>query len=363
MAGKSARLGRSRGISIFGFDASGKDKDFHTSENARSDISLIYSGGTVNTPPDGYVYHTFTTPGALVCPPVSPSRVVDILVVGGGGGGGSYYGAGGGAGGIAVGLGITLTSGSIYSVGVGTGGQGGPTPINSYQGRPGENSYFGAPGTPIANQPDYILAEAGGGGGGGYYTSPPTYGFGLSGGSGGGSSGGDPSPASGQATQPGTNPSPLITDYGFPGGFSVPTGGYAPAGGGGAGAAGVSIPGNINGGGDGGAGISIPQFPHANIGLTFDPNYAFQLGPLALAGYGGGGGAGIFNAATNPNRNGKGGAGGGGYGQYSPGSPAPLSPLSTSGLDGTGSGGGGAKGNGTKASSGGNGIVVVRYLV
>ena len=38
-----------------------------------------------------------------------------------------------------------------------------------------------------------------------------------------------------QATQPGTNPSPFVTDYGFPGGFSTPTGGYAPAGGGGAG--------------------------------------------------------------------------------------------------------------------------------
>lgn len=360
MAGKSARSGRSRGVSIFGLEVSGKDKDFHTFENASYSTSL--SGGTINTPGDGYIYHTFTTPATLIAPSFITPKVADILVVGGGGGGGSYYGAGGGAGGIALGIGITLSSGTVYPVGVGTGGQGGPTPVNSYQARPGENSYFGTPGTPIAGQPDYILAKAGGGGGGGYYTSPPTYGFGLTGGSGGGSSGGDPSPASGQATQPGTNPSPFITDYGFPGGFSVPNSGYAPAGGGGAGAAGVSIPGSITGGGDGGTGISIPQFPHAKIGLTFDPVYAFQLGPLAFDGYGGGGGSGIFNTATDPDRNGKGGSGGGGYGQYSPGSPAPVSPQGSPGLDGTGSGGGGSKQNGGLGGSGGNGIVVVRYL-
>ena len=48
---------------------------------------------------------------------------------------------------------------------------------------------------------------------------------------------GDPSPANGQATQPGTNSTtpayPSVTDYGQPGGFSVP-GGYGTAGGGGA---------------------------------------------------------------------------------------------------------------------------------
>lgn len=362
MAGKSARLGRSRGISIFGFDTSGKDKDFHTSENAESNISTNLTGGTINTPGDGYTYHTFTTPGSIIAPSFVTPKVIDVLVVAGGGGGGSRYGAGGGAGGIAVGLGITLTLGVSYSVGVGTGGEGGPTPVNSFQARPGENSYFGNPGTPIAGQPDYILAEAGGGGGGGYYTSPPTYGFGLTGGSGGGSSGGDPSPASGQATQPGTNPSPLITDYGFPGGFSVPSSGYAPAGGGGAGAAGVSIPGDIDGGGDGGAGISIPQFPHANIGLTFDPQYSFQLGPLSSDGYGGGGGGGIFSPAVDPNRNAKGGAGGGGYGQYSPTLVSqPLPSNATPGLDGTGGGGGGTHAA-AKGASGGNGIVVVRYL-
>ena len=64
---------------------------------------------------------------------------------------------------------------------------------------------------------------------------------------------GDPSPANGQATQPGTHsPTPAypsVTDYGFPGGFSVPAGGYATAGGGGASANGGNSPGNLAGGG------------------------------------------------------------------------------------------------------------------
>ena len=133
----------------------------------------------------------------------------------------------------------------------------------------GYNSYFGTPGSGVGGQPDYILAK-GGGGGGNYGTTYRT--IGRTGGSGGGSGGG-PRPADGTATQPGTNPSPAITDYGNPGGFSVPTTGYAPAGGGGAGAAGVGVDGDVPGGGDGGVGQPFPTFAYPLIGESpLNPN-------------------------------------------------------------------------------------------
>ena len=389
MAGKSLRHGEGRSNSSpFSFftsgDASGKDKDSRTHTTAPADISTSLSGGDyTNTPGDGYKYHTFITPGQILHPVSVTDTVCDILVIAGGGGGGAHYGAGGGAGGVALGIGITLTAqAGPFPVGVGTGGIGANREGSSDffdAGVPGGNSHFGQPGTGIAGQPDYILAKGGGGGGGSYYSHPDGSGPGRPGGSAGGASGGDEPPADASATQPGTNPSPFITDYGSKGGWSTPTGGYAPSGGGGAGAAGANIDGDEQGGGNGGTGITIPQFPHAKTGVAplIPESYEFQLGgptTFQQSGYAGGGGGSRYSAVADPDRNCLGGDGGGGFGSFSETGtgagekPTGLPNSSTQGLDYTGSGGGGHKsttnsGVSRQQNRGGHGVVIIRYQV
>lgn len=301
--------------------------------------SFSATGGTILSPGNGYTYHVFTSPGDFV---TTGDGVFDILVVGGGGGGGAYYGGGGGAGGVAKATNMPLPSGS-YPVSIGPGGPiSGTGPVKGNNGTP---TTFGTSG-----QTGYILARGGGAGGGHYTTTPAA--LGNPGGSGGGSSGADPAPADGAATQPGTNPSPFVTDYGNPGGNSTPTGGYAPAGGGGAGGAGVSINSNIPGGGNGGDGIAISGFEYSLVGLT-------PLIPTANSPsnnhYGGGGGAALYSTGVAPDRLGLGGAGGGGSGTSSP-------RGQTAGLDGLGGGGGGRHPSAGQGSAGGKGIVIVRYL-
>ena len=301
------------------------------------------TGGSTYEPGNGYKYHKFldSTPAPESSLVVGNGGQCDILVVAGGGSGGNYYGAGGGAGGVAYGVNVSLAPGTTYPVGVGTGGNSvGPGVV----GLDGYNSFFGTPGSGIHDQPDYILAKGGGGGASHYGTKPQC--IGRTGGSGGGSGGNDPSPADGTATQPGTNPSPAITDYGNPGGFSVPTTGYAPAGGGGAGAAGVGVPGDVPGGGDGGVGQPFPTFAYPLIGESpLNPNSPTNDH------YAGGGGAGTYGSPAT-NRTGTGGHGGGGSAEGG---------AATNKLGGGGGGRhpGGALGSG----DGGDGIVIVRYLI
>ena len=305
------------------------------------------SGGTEYVPGDGYRYHKFITDDNFV---VTKGGIIDILVVAGGGSGGNYYGAGGGGGGVAHGVNVPITPGS-YPASIGTGGARQSTA--SDVGNAGNNSAFGAPGSPIAGQPDYILAKGGGAGGHGYQTAD-----GGAGGSGGGDSGGDSPPYGGPATQPGTNPSPFVTDYGFPGGWSSPTGGYAPAGGGGAGQQGVNITGNDSGGGNGGDGVVIAGFPYSNVGLS-----SYSVGITTIMSpsnnhYGGGGAASLYSTAAGPDRMGWGGLGGGGYGNLAGNRPLP-------GADYLGGGGGGVhppRGFTGATGKGGDGIVLVRYL-
>ncbi len=305
---------------------------------------ITATGGSTYEPGNGYKYHKFldSTPAPESSLVVTYGGLCDILVVAGGGSGGNYYGGGGGGGGIAYGVGVVLDSGTTYPVEVGTGGNSvGPGVV----GNDGNNSFFGTPGSGIAGQPDYILAKGGGGAGSHYGTHPQS--LGRSGGSGGGSGGADPSPATGQATQPGTNPSPSITDYGNPGGFSTPNGGYAPAGGGGAGAAGVSISGNIPGGGNGGVGQPFPAFAYPLIGESpLNPNSPTNDH------YAGGGGAGLYASGVAPDRLGLGGDGGGG------------SQNGNAGTNKLGGGGGGRHpGTSDGSGDGGDGIVIVRYAV
>jgi hypothetical protein len=296
------------------------------------------TGGTTYEPGNGYKYHKFTSSGSLVGTG-DPQTGVEVLIVAGGGGGGSYYGGGGGGGGVVIASSGTLAPGT-YPVTIGTGGPGGSPGV---QAPDGNNSSFDAPG------PDYyLLAKGGGGGAGTYYGAQ---GSGRPGGCGGGSGGGDPSPANGQATQPGTNSAtpayPTVTDYGFPGGFSVPSGGYATAGGGGASGAGGSSPGNVSGGGNGGAGQPAPGFEYPLIGMS-------PLTPKSPTNnhFAGGGGGRVYGG-SGPAGSGTAGVGGGGQG-FPSGAPAAIHATDTLG----GGGGGTHPGGG---GDGGDGIVVVRY--
>ena len=329
--GKLLRVQKNKDLSLRGDKQRSKKKDFEA------------TGGTTYTPGNGYKYHKFTSSGSLVVNAPEPVNI-DVLVVAGGGSGGSYYGGGGGAGGVAHAVDMPINGGT-YPVNIGSGGAAGSGPPNNYFGNAGNPSYFGTPGEGIGGQPDYILAKGGGRGGKGTSDS------GGSGGSGGGSGGGDPAPADGQATQPGTNPSPFVTDYGFPGGFSTPTGGYAPAGGGGAGQRGANVNGDLNGGGDGGDGAAFPAFAYPLVGMS-------PLNPRSPTNshYAGGGAGGKYNVLADPDRNAIGGIGGGANGS---GQPSPYAGANYLGGGGGGRHGGVAAGE----NEGGDGIVIVRYVI
>ena len=302
---------------------------------------LSLSGGTITAgvaPGDGYTYFAFITDGNLIA--TGGPGTVDFLVIGGGGGAGAgdpgnNASAGSGAGGVARGLSVPISAGTI-PITVGQGGAGAPAPRSS-QASNGGDSKFGAPGDPY-----YALAH--GGGYGSSQTGPGDY----PGGTGGSGGGGANTPGSGNAggtEQPGTNPSPLITDYGNQGG----NGGVNPGGWGGGGGAG-SVGGDYNGGegGDGGDGAPFPQFTAPNvqplIPAPIRPAWTLAVGPTGL--YAGGGGGGVWSGGGTP----AGGTGGGGG-------------EDTQGIDYTGSGSGGSPADAGAGQRGAHGIVLIRYLV
>jgi hypothetical protein len=247
---------------------------------------------------------------------------VEYLVIAGGGGGGSRISGGGGAGGYRSSVsgessgggasaesGLTLSSGTTYTVTVGAGGPG----SGEWQtrGSNGDDSVFSS------------VTSTGGGGGGSW-----NVGSGLDGGSG-GSGGG----ASGSASSPARVGGARTTGQGYAGG----NGAVAPqyGGGGGGGAGGVGGTGTANGG-NGGNGVTSS--------ITGSP-----------VPRGGGGGGGVENAGTP----GSGGTGGGGNAS-GPGSSA----NGGNGTVNTGGGGGSAGNTGSSAGNGGaggDGIVIVRY--
>ena len=251
-----------------------------------------------------------------------PPLTVDYLVVAGGGGGGQYTsGGGGGAGGLRTSYGsitggggsaeasLNLTTGTSYSVTIGTGGSGGAgtaEPTN------GNNSVFST------------ITSTGGGGGAGYKGS---FFVSKTGGSGGGGTYAGGAEAGAAAV---TNPV-----QGFAGGNGTNNSTSQGGGGGGAGAAGVS--GVANKAGDGGVGIQT--------NITGVQTY-----------FAGGGGGGSYPSGTP----GAGGLGGGGNG-------ATFSVSSgtnpTAGADNSGGGGGGTGSNSQNnpAANGGSGVVILRY--
>ena len=299
--------------------------------------SFSASGGTTFSPGNGYKYHVFSHPGSP-----KPSsyedffvvsgeeKSIEVLVVAGGGSGGGGYKGTGGAGGVAYNPSTTVSSGT-YSIIIGTGGGAGDKGEDS--------SAFG-------------ITSLGGGAGG--PTSSP-YTTNTSGGSA-GSSGSGPPAVSNSATQP-TQPQPVGTiNYGNDSGVSSGTnGGYQVGGGGGAGTAGFSVgsPGTNGTGGDGGGGVSFPQFAAPLMPGFFPGPTIVRMGPTQSYYGGGAGGWGYGSSGAG----GYGGGGGGGYSSNPGGHPREGIPL-LGGAGATGPENVGAPG----PTTGGDGIVIVRYL-
>ena len=303
----------------------------YTNESNVADLGqslyVTATGGTVTTSGD-FKIHSFTGDGNFVVScggnPGGSTQVDYLVVAGGGGGAAGPSGGGGGGGGfreshsvpvsgcytaspLATPTGITVTS-TTYPVTVGAGGAGGPAPTNA-SGARGSNSVFST------------ITSTGGGGGGQGGTVGPT----QPGGSGGGSryyvssggSGNTPPVSPPQGNNGGTGSAPGVT------------GNYPAGGGGGATEAGVCGP---------------------NTG----PNPS------------GRGGAGATTSITG-SAVARSGGGGGGY--YAPvNAPGPGSPCGT-GTPGASSqnasantgGGAGSAGPGESGSTGGKGVVIIRY--
>lgn len=265
------------------------------------------TGGTITTA-GGYRIHTFLLANSgstfstlsAATAPVS----LEYLVVAGGGGAAGGPAGGAGAGGMIVGSGSFESA--AYTVTVGKGSN----TVDFFE--PGEVVPAVAPATPSpvkTGRPSFFTPSITAIGGG----------LGFSpGGSGGNAGNGTP----GQGNPGGSN-------------THVAPSGYGKAGGGGAGSAGEPPPPSRAGNGGNGANSSI-----TGSAVT----------------YAGGGGGGTYNGTA-----GAGGPGGGGPGRSNGGSPSSGTPGTAS--TGGGAGAGNFFGPNPKSSTGGPGIVVIRYLL
>ena len=319
--------GAARGFAGFAFG--------NTSSGISGPTYQSTGGDYVTAPGNGFVYHTFITPGNFVS--TEEITNAEVLIVGGGGGGASFSnsgnaGAGGGAGGVIYHSSLTIGAGTS-AIGVGTGGR--EAYDVNYQGFNGESSTA------------FEMTALGGGGAGGY-----TSGARPGGGSGGGGTSGGAENQSSENTP--FQPDPNFAQYGNAGGSSSPGQGDW-GGGGGAGTSGYDYE-TPNKAGDGGQGRLFADFVGPLIGMP-----ALE----AINGwYGGGGGGGDY-----PSLGAVGGGIGGGGGSNNP-SVADVSASNFNipaaagpGIPGTdGTGGGGAGGVGVyNGGKGGNGIVVIKY--
>ena len=249
--------------------------------------------GGVITRSGGYIIHTFFASGTFT---PTANLTAEYLVVAGGGGGGRL-GGGGGAGGYLTGT-TSVTSGTNYTVTVGSGGAGSNS--RAVDGVSGTSSVFSA------------ISTSGGGGGGSNNR------VGSNGGSGGGG-------AEGAAGGTG------VSGQGFAGGAGASVNWLG--GGGGASQTGFSGVSSVKGG-DGGAGLS------STITGT----------SITRAGGGGGG-------AESGTPAGSGGAGGGGAG----GAGNNNGVAGTANTGGGGGGSRDQAATGGNGANGGSGIVIVRY--
>ena len=298
---------------------------FTGSTSSISPKFLIATGGTVTTSPCGDdKIHTFTGPGSFVVTQEADgaaNNIVSYTVVAGGGGSGRSYGGGAGAGGYRE---VKSPSTGPYTA----------SPLDGYPGSPnrvtltattfpitvGAGGTKAAPGQPAlpGGVSTFSTITSAGGGNAGHFD--PNNATGGNGGSGGGAA--DGSSSGGSGNTPPTSPA-----QGNNGGTSSPPG--AGSGGGGAGSVGVNA--NTPGprrGGNGGAGV------------------ASEITGSSVTRAGGGGGYGVDTLGT-------GGAGGGGNG-------ACAGSAGTANTGG-GAGGAGAQPNPGTSSTGGSGIVIIRY--
>lgn len=283
-----------------------------------SPTKLVSSAYNVTAPGNGYIYHTFITPGRFY---VFNSGYVDFCVVAGGGagggGGGTTAGGGGGAGGFVERYNVLCTVG-FYDVCIGIGGAPATTPT-AVGPRNGTPSFITGP-------VGFTSITAAGGGAGG--SSPGN--SGQPGGSGGG--GATPGGSSGSGTGSGIN------REGYPGGNA---GGGSPGTGGasGGGASSAGKPVNVDSGVSGANGLA------AFNGDTGVPSIVGTVGPTPGRFFSGGGG-------SSPSTSGGIGGGGAGGPSVSAGSDALLT---------TGGGGGGTVGPNQNGGAGGSGTVIIRY--
>ncbi len=272
----------------------------------------ITNGGCVSMDDVQITFNTIPIDATLV----ASNKVVEILVVAGGGGAGFFRGGGGGGGGYISVPSFSVIGGSSTAITVGTGGA--PGYNNSGTGVhaiSGTNSSFGS---------TYIAI---GGGGGGSYGGAQQNGY--TGGSGGGGANQSSSANTGYG---GSN----TASQGNVGGNSRCGGGGEVSGGGGGGAGGSGA-----GGSSGGCGTCSNR--------PFNP---------------GAGGAGIQNSITGTAIWYAGGGGGGGLGGNCT-SGSNISATNGNGGGQSSYGGGGqckVASNNFTAESGGQGIVVVKYL-
>ena len=263
------------------------------------------TGGSISTS-GAYKIHTFTSSGTFTV--TQGTANIEYLVIGGGGGGGtvsSVPGGGGGAGGYRCSV-VGESSGGganaepVVNLGAGTYTI---TVGAGGTGGPSDNTTGNQGSNSSISGPGISITSIGGGGGGGNQTTP------TSGGSGGGGQESDGIGASGTSGQ------------GYAGGNGSESGNYG-GGGGGAGE-----PGSTDGPGHGGDGVAS----------------TITGGTITRAGGGGSLAAG---------------AGGGGTGSL-----ANNGAAISAGQANTGGGGGGGASTSTLGTSGGSGIVVIRYQI
>ena len=336
-AGATATTVHENGVSkyqISGFSAVGSNTTSNftlRAVDAASNTSSRAFSITVNAP----VSESFTTSGTFSVP--SGVTAVDVLVVGGGAGGGFHYGGasnhftsggGGGAGGLIFFPAYPVTPGGTISVTVGCGGLSNG-PANGVVN--GQDSVF-----------DTLTAKGGGAGGTAGACTPSPLKRNNNGGSGGGGNrdaGGGA--AATQPTQPGNSGA-----YGFGNAGGDPAGTETVGGG---------------GGGAGGVGATSSAGNPAAGGVGKSYTIADGTTPVYYAGGGGGGGSG---QTGHPGNGGSGGQGGGGSGSSRETNSAVAGSPGQANKGGGGGGNGGTINSGgsiSPSSTGGKGIVIVRY--
>ena len=306
---------------------------------------IAATGGTEVTS-GGFKYHIFKNGGTFTVT-TKGTTGMDVFIQGGGAGGGIMFSGGGGAGGSVTGI-IGCPETGAYTVGVaatGTAGSGNPAANTAVTPPQGSDSTF------------LGMVAIGGGGGAhttqfnGFYGTSYT-GYGDPGGCGGGAAF-NPQSSSQSTTEGGGTPG-----QGFKGGEGESSGEFGVNRGGGGGGTSEAGTDAFTSAGDGGDGTILPWLPTSiataqNIGEVSGGSVYF-----------GGGGGGAGNPAGTPTLAGSGGLGGGGRGAdvY-----FPFSSINNeSGTNNTGGGGGGtitfsADSGPRKPSTGGSGVVIIRY--